>query len=353
MKYLVVFILILLLLFFPSCSDSNNDSISYFRPDTSHANFRPPRDEYLNSREDINVLIRREEHCIESVWKSGDDFRVLIRDVENSTMQHPRNDWFRFENGVVGEKTYEPPGVTMQNPWADIPATRLVSAGRNRERLSGFSFTETPNNYPWQVQWDSYFVRAMRCIDTNTFGLWLAKQGEEPILISEGHFSQPVVIPGTDWVVCSKVESWEHYPISIVVKINLNTFEKTTIDLPPSHRINPVAFINDRLLILRGSDGYLFDILTNTVEKVVDGDLSPFFLGGLGGRFFQQSSEPNKYFALSNQVTIGVYDISTFTFSPLVDTGSAWILNHEKMWVDEISNVVYLVIDDNLVEMPF
>ena len=314
--------------------------------------------EYFYIRDELNILIRREEHYVESVWKNGDDFRVLIRDDRNSTWDNTKRNWFRFENGIIGEKTYEPPGITMQNPWAGIPGSGSVRVARNRWRSTGFLFTETPNNYPWQVQWGSYFVRFIHCLDTNVSGLWLTKPGAEPVLISRGAFSSPVVIPGTDWVVSAMAnEGWQNP--NTVVKIDLNTFEKTTIDLPPARGISPVALINDRLLILGRNHAYLFDIATNSLERV-EGDFSSLVFrqrsrssGGLGGRFFQPTKVPGEYFAMANQGAIGVININTFEYTPLVNIWPLWVRDYTRMWMDELNNVVYLAIFGDLVKVQF
>jgi hypothetical protein len=306
--------------------------------------------------EEHRILIMGEDHFVESVWKNGDDFRVLIKDVENSDWKHTQRDWFKFENGVVGEKTYEPEGVTMQNPWADIPGTEAITTRNGLfssiTSLSGFQFSEHHNNYPWQVQWNSYFVRELRCLDTNTFGLWRVKPGERPVLISEGQYSGAIVIPETDWVICLRSNGgWQIS--SSVVKINLNTFEEVTLDLPlnlsPNHSTRPLAYINGKVLI---GGGYLYDVHSNTLERV-EGDFSVFQSGRLRGRFFQEASEPYHYFATGNQFTIGVFSTQDFSYTPLMRL-PLLIYVYTNMWVDEINNVVYITTSNgDLLELPF
>jgi len=91
--------------------------------------------------ENIKILIKNEDYCVESVWKNGDDFRVLIRDAERSNYEHEQLDWYKFENGVVGEKVDEPRGVTMSNPWVDVP-----------DSYKQVGFSPHLNNYPSHEQ---------------------------------------------------------------------------------------------------------------------------------------------------------------------------------------------------------
>ena len=185
-------------------------------------------------------------------------------------------------------------------------------------------------------------------------GLFLTKQDEKPILIKIGTYSSPVVIPNTDWVVCAKADKGWVYPNN-VVKIDLNTFEETVIDLPPADTMDPVVFINDKLLIIREGIGYYYDVSSDTLTEI-QGDFNcfshPVRAGyGFTGRFWQKTSEPDKYYALANQYTIGIFDIKTLKFTELMKS-DVFIYDYTQMWVDEEKDAIYAVVNNDLIEFP-
>ena len=100
---------------------------------------------------------------------------------------------------------------------------------------------------------------------------------------------------------------------------------------------------------------YLYDVYSDTYEKV-DGDFDCFpNVGrrskGFAGRFWQETSMPDKYYASRNQDTVGVFDMKTFEFTAL-ETYDIMIYSYTNMWVDEDNNVVYVAVNGDLLELP-
>ena len=307
-----------------------------------------------NSSDDIKVLIKREEHFVESVWKHGDDFRVLVKDMDNSTYKHEILEWFKFENGTVCQKADDPYGFVMQNPWADIPSSEQVWTG-DIVYLSGFLFEVHLNNFPWQAQWKSCFVRSLRQLNPSIHGLWLTEQGKEPTLISTGAYANPVVIPGTDWVVCAKADEGWANP-SIVVKIDLNTLEETVIDLPKAAWMRPIIVINNKLLLLRNEkynssvsdyiiEFYMYDAKSDFLEKV-EGDFHCLLTKTK--RPLQISSESERLFVLEDDCIISSFNTRTFRSKKI----ASYEVSIDDMWVDEENNIVYAVSNGDLLELP-
>ena len=289
-------------------------------------------------------------HRLESVWKNGDDLIVLIRDGNSSYRQNQSFSWHIFENGAVGEKTDAPEDFNMHEPWADVPPNEVIYRGIINRTGSyvGPLFEEHHNNYPWQTQWEQYNVRYFRYYtrSDHMYGLWLTQQGENPILIAQGMYSSPVVIPDTDWLVCMKANMGGWANGSTLVRINLNTFEETLIDLP-SRTWTRVTVIDGKILIYSGAS-YIYDVTSNTSERV---ESNFNFLTFIRGRPLQQSSEPGVYFVLSNQFTIGRFDINTYSLIEFARLDRT-IYNNDHMWVDEENNIVYVVSGGNLISVP-
>lgn len=284
---------------------------------------------YIDNAE---ILIRNEDYSVQSVWKNGDDFRVLIKDEENSTYNYDKLDWYTFDNHCVGNIADEPDGIRIKGAWDDVSPERLFGS-------------QHFNNYPWQTAWGNYFVRAL------DHGLFLTAQGETPKLVVKGWYSSPVVIPNTDWVVCEKsINGWQN-PRQLV-RINLKTSEEIEMALPPSASVSPQVLLNGRLLVIRITEDayeqYFYDIATDTLEKVY-GDFA--CVSDLKGRFLQASSEPDKYFALDGQHKIGIFDTKEYTFTEIAQT-PLLIDDNDHMWIDEKDGKAYIVVNEDLISIP-
>lgn len=286
------------------------------------------------------LLINSDDYCVRSVYKNGDDFRVLIKDKENSSYNYEKLEWHSFENGIVGDIVDEPDGFTIAKAWDDIPDHKI--------------YYEHLNNYPWLATWGDHTIKLWRekTDDGNISGLFLTKENEEPVLICKGDFSSPVVIPGTDFVVCEEAENgWQDE--RKLVKINLRTSEKTDIDFLEAESVSPIICLDGKLLIgckpIDGSYGYyMYDISDDTMAQV-SGDFS--CLTFLSGRALQPTSVPNKYYVLGNQHSVGIFDAETYKFKEL-KRSPVTIYNNDYVWVDEEEGKMYVVVNDDLISLP-
>lgn len=288
------------------------------------------------------LIINNKDYKVKAVYKNGDDFRVLILNEEESTYKYQKLEWYYFRDNKIAERAEEPREFTLENAWDNIPDDVLI-----QEHL---------NNYPWLTSWDEYSVKIYE--DKNSFqrinGIYLTKKGEKPKLISEGVYADPVVIPNTDFVVVQEgAEGWTK-PRKLV-KINLKTGEKTDMNFPTGESIYPIMWLNNRLLIFyKPADEtlpygyYMYNIVNDTKEQVW-GDFG--CLSYLEGKMLQKTSQPDKYFTLGNQHTVGIFNSKTYQFDELL-TLPVTIYNNDYIWVDEKESKLYLIINEDLVSIP-
>ncbi|HIW57009.1 MAG TPA: copper amine oxidase N-terminal domain-containing protein [Firmicutes bacterium] len=307
---------------------------------------------------DAELLIDASKHYIESVWKNGDDFRVCVRGEDGELT------WRRFVNNTVDVEVPEPSGVTLQDAWDDVP-NPYPGDEPTAEEPNGYLIYKELNNYPWQVEWNGYRVRAMRKYTGGEYadGLWLTKIGEEPRLIATGEYANPVVDAYDDLVFCEKSINGFDKPTQLV-KIDLNTYEETPVDfgvetyyadeLPYS--LDPIAMVrnNAHLFTMYEDFYYCYDPITGTAKNVSD-DPVPGLDDELNERFLQNRSG-GEYYAVdnessSNTTTLGVLDIQTFEFTPIAEYEDT-LLTSNDVWVDEDENAVYAVCDGNLYSLP-
>lgn len=286
------------------------------------------------------LLINNEDNYVRSVYKNGNDFRVLIQCKENSENSGKKLEWHSFNGGTLGGIVDEPDGFAIENAWAGVP-----------EDASRY---EHLNKYPWLSSWGDKSVKLLSVSsgDRQIYGLFLTGENEEPVPISLGDFSDPVVILGTDFVVCEEAPNgW--VGLRKLVKINLKTFEKTDIDFPESESVSPMICLDGKLLIgckpVEGSYRYyMYDISNDTIERVY-GDFN--CLTYLSGRALQPTSEPNKYYVLGNQYSVGIFDAETYTFTELTHS-PVMIYNNDYVWVDEDEGKMYVVVNGDLISLP-
>lgn len=289
------------------------------------------------------LIINNKDYKVRAVYKNGDDFRVLINNKDKLANTREKLEWYYFRDNRIAEKTEEPEGFTLANAWDNIPDDVLI-----QEHL---------NNYPWIASWNEYSIAIYE--DTNSSprinGIYLTKKGEEPKLVSKGTYSDPVVIPNTDFVVVQEaIHGWEN-PRKLV-KINLKTGEKNDMNFPIGADIFPVMWLNGRLLVYYRAyniipyeyDYYMYNIVNDTKE-IADGDFE--CLTYLEGKMLQKTSQPDMYFTLGNQNTVGIFNTKTYKFDELL-TLPVTIYNNDYIWVDEEESKLYVIINEDLVSIP-
>jgi len=178
----------------------------------------------------------------------------------------------------------------------------------------------------------------------------LDKKIEAPVIV----LHNLIVIPSTNWVVCSRAEKGWANPNDIV-KIDLETFQEYTLNLSPSDTLYPIVYINNRLLIAREKEQYsfeyfLYDIQAYTFESV-KGDFGELD-SNLRERFMQPSPNQNEYYSTTRGggTTIGTFNFNSFRFKKIAYFDGLHF-DSADMWINEQHNVLYLVINHDLLEI--
>jgi hypothetical protein len=300
------------------------------------------------------TLIKKEDYLVEAVWKEGADFRILVKEGQKAQ-------WYSFDGEKVGEQVTEPNGYMLEDIWGDIP-------GENEEEPGQYRYDEYQNNYPWQITWNTYRIRALKSFDANVNGLWATKAGKEPRLICEGFYFNPVVIPGTDWVVCSKSENEDisqaggAHPYDLV-RINIRTHQELFIDLPPSESINPLILYKGKVLIVQHDSNdriykiYFYDPVLDKIMKpliVQDSTMKQWDIDVIirraRKRFLQPTGKPDEFYAVSNR-KLGVFNMKTMDFK-IIRQYRRIRMDSEDIWVDKTEEKVYFVKDNELISLP-
>ena len=291
----------------------------------------------------LEVLIKGEDHEIEAVWKDGDDMRVQVKEPNEPGNYKDIYHWYVFRDGEIAERAETPGGMQPEDAWADIPKEHL--------------YDDYLNNYPWNITWKSYRVRAMRD-EYNQDALYLTKEGEKPKLITHGTFAYPIVIPGSDYAVCAYAEHGWAKPNTIVT-VNLKTFEITPLDIPADDELTPCAYFNGLVYIQGIGVWYTYDLETDTVTKL---SIQPSGLSEIRERNLQPTQEENVYYTVGSIQdasvskyyyvdTIGKLDINTLAFTPILACPGLQF-DAMDLWVDEKENVAYIAHWGDLLRIP-
>ncbi len=293
------------------------------------------------------ILIPREREQVQTVWKEGDDLRVLVKNPEKVLL------WLGVDpqSGAILGPVEEPAGFEYLEADADIP--------------HGFRYSKTHFGYPWRVRANDAFVRSGTFSETS--GLWLTRRGAEPELLSEGVFLGETVSSDGKWCAVAKALGPNWATPNIVLLVHLETGRMTTVDLPPADTLRVITYLpeKERFLLIRsckeGKDRaenpeyYTLAPETGELEKV-SGIFWP--LSRLASRPLQQVSDSPLYWAAIHGrlsggkpgTTVGQYDRETFSFYPLIELPTLYFQS-DNMWVDEQEGKIYAVIGEDLVRI--
>lgn len=262
--------------------------------------------------------------------------------------------WFILNGTILGNKITEPEGLSLHNIWEDIPHE--------------FRSDTYHNNYPWQIRWRDYFVRILSINDED--GLWLCKKGSNPVLIHEGNYASPIVIPESNWMVAAKTNGDWSVPNDIV-RINLKSKEEYVVNIPPADNFEPIAYLpaHQKVLLYRVRDQEtygdrkpvgpekpeysLLDAATGETA-IVQGEFRPLF--DQTYRPLQSTGNPDEFWAAINTpaqstTTVGRYNAKDFTFKTECAFSNI-LFSSMDMWVDEQAGKIYIVVNNDLLQFP-
>ncbi len=343
----------------------------------------------------LEIMYADENLQARTLWKNGDDFRLLIEDaprrqqmqkeierayegegegegedadieddsprpVEGTkpvTWQERRQKveregfyWYKYADGKLSELVAQPPGVEYFPPIDGLPGTPVV--GQWKARTPGFE------------------IRA------DYEGLYKIVGGRST-KIKEDIYNKPLVTPNGRWVIVTKVS--DGYEPGLV-RINLLTGKEFKIDLPKYFRNEAVAYIPslNKVLLFGGNyeyDGegedyegaeeaenpetgkgnhYLLDADTGVLLNVSASEVRP--LKQQTYRALQPAGTPDTFWAAipdedKKQTQFGTYNAKTLQFKnlltiPQIQFGSM------NTWVDEKEGKLYFVYEGHLLRLP-
>jgi hypothetical protein len=305
------------------------------------------------------VLIKKEDYQVKDVWKDGEDFRILIKEGK-------QYNWHRFDGIKIGKSVAAPEDYPSLDDWSDIPKKKKGESG-------SYLCDRDYNSYPQYIVWNGYRVRSMESYDTEEYGLWLTRKEKPPILVKAGNYIRPIVIPGTDWVVCMKLGlKWDEDGSQEFVRVNLKTHKEEKVNISPLTSAKPLLLYDNRLLIIGDAPElgaeevdysrsyYSYDVVTNKVEKWnkeqagtesnVNADYLSRIIQDIGGKFLQSTGKPDEFYTV-NAYTVGKINLKTMHFK-MIRSYVTMDLDSMNIWVDEPNEKVYAVDDGELIELP-
>lgn len=300
----------------------------------------------------LEIIIPRETAQVRTVWKQGDDLRVLVNEDWNSPH------WRRVS--LADKKLLE---------TVDEPAASPILAAK-RDLHPDFQIESDYHfRYPWQVRSGDATIHAGRFKDVQ--GLWRCRVGKEPELIAKGWFSGELVSADGRWCVAAKVigQSWAEP--NTVVRIDLGTKQEFPLKLEPADNFDPLAFVGSRskFLVVRNRDwqnakagpespeSYLLDPASGDLEKI-EAESGPRVEGGprplqavSGSPTLSWMADGGVYSGTGAQATLGKYDSNSFRFE-VVGEFKGIHFDSSTMWVDEAEGMIYAAMDGDLVRIP-
>ena len=318
----------------------------------------------------LRILFADKDLAAKTVWKNGDDLRLLIEDealreqIEKELDEQAQAEataenydyekgyevnqkrraarafdhisWRKLVNEKVAELTTQPPGIEAV-PQRDNNAV-ASSPGA------------------WKARAGNIEIRA----DQN--GLYKVVRGQLT-RIREGFYDEPLITANGRWAIATSYSEG-----SKLVRVNMTNNREFPIAIPES--ISWAAQANvpgiNRVL-LRGSefsghDGeeapssttYMFLDPETGVAEPVRGEVRP--LSQLTIRALQATATPDDFWAAipeegRKETVLGLYNMKTLTFKPMQRIPRI-LFNSMDMWVDEKEKTIYLVYMGHLLSIP-
>ncbi|MCL2810679.1 MAG: hypothetical protein FWD25_02180 [Clostridia bacterium] len=317
----------------------------------------------------IRVLIPNTEHYVVDVWKEGDDFRVLVLDdvkegekihlfVNRELVEVPEAGgsafmaWRRFADGIVGDYTEDYPYLPAF--WHQYDPEWLIDDEDGLHRML--------NSHTWQVTWNDYLVRSGEAEDAErTIGLWLVSMDQEPIFVHFGTYVTPIVVPGSDEVISTKFKEGEGIVYTLIVSVDLNTFEEEVLLSAFPNSLTACAYLDGKLLIRAVSheqpDVVMYALADPMSNEITQVDTS---IGGAltqtKQRPLQSAGKPGEYYIVIDNYldmardhsTIGRFNVHDLSFEHML-TLNGVIIDQSATWVDAETKTVYSCYDGELV----
>ncbi|MGI8786215.1 MAG: HEAT repeat domain-containing protein [Pyrinomonadaceae bacterium] len=323
----------------------------------------------------LEILFEDERLQAEAVWKTGDDFRILVNDQDRrkqidkelnkqDTADDEKADadsdyekieaakqkrreqrafenyaWHKFADGKFAELTDQPAQIEFLPKQTGIPIRT--------------------NEHQWKARAANVEVQA------SDDGLYKIARGQT-VKLRDGYYGKPVVTPNGRWAIATKYGEEE---APRLVRINLLTNKQFKINADDYPIFETVAFVPslNRVLIFgggyqeyetedddmsqRNGEYFLLDAETGVMQKV-KGEIRP--LAQQTYHPLQTTGAVDEFWAAipdaeKNETQVGVYNAKTLSFKSMLKIPQI-TFNSMKMWVD--ANKVYFVYQGHLLALP-
>lgn len=358
----------------------------------------------------LEIILDEKNVKAKSLWKDGDDFRVLVIDEKQQTQIYEEierkanearsslnidnfEDASEYYNrySVINSEIQQQRAERKFEPyvWRNVRDKKLgdkISQPAEDHSISEngqfpeVAELETPESI-WKARTSEFELRKG---NYQKAGLWkIARNGlVTPVAENDNYTNSAVVSADGKWAVIGK--NSDDYYITEIYRINLRTGKEHKIELPKSPLAKPVAYIQSLNKFLVFSSGfedvseypeyiikelnarfakgdlnnkpayYLLDADTGSL-KAVTGEFAPF--EQITFRNLQKTSNVNEFWAAipnakSRDTKIGRYDAKTFKFTEVMKVPEIKLTSMD-IWIDEKDAKLYFIYEGNLLGLPF
>jgi hypothetical protein len=356
----------------------------------------------------LEVLLADEKQVARSVWKNGNDLRVLVEDKnKEEEIQKNLEEQFESENSVeIDEEDYEQlqqRREAQEKRRQENKYAHFFWRGLENGTLGGvltqplevpylYDETQFPETSgfesdprAWQVRAGNYEIRT----SSEEGELYKVSNSQTPVKFKEGYYGSPIVTADGKWVIVTKLsENGGDY--QTIARINLQTGKEFPVNLPPADNFDAIAFVasQNKVLVHREKrspyygyrqnqdedeeekpvapdkddknpspqtpEYYLLDAATGATQ-IVKGEFRP--LETLTHRPLQAVvGAPDEFWAAiydkkAKETAVGRYNTKTFAFQPVTKFPNIE-LDSMDIWVDEKEAKVYFVYSGHLLSAP-
>ncbi len=339
----------------------------------------------------LEVLLADDKLKAQTIWKDGEDFRVLVDDAtlrkqtekEVEETESPREEIDEESEEETEKTSAELAKIERQNEklarqkeyasyaWYKFDKTNLLETTVQPPFVEFIPLTDSfivqPNQQQWKARTATVEIR------TDNEGLYKISRGQFT-KIRSGYYHNSIVTPNGRWVIATKYAGDEgdgegDYYSSSLVRINLATNKEFKVKIESDYEsMETVAFLPalNKVLIFSGYGESEADIAEREgVFFLLDPDTGlaqP--LRGEARPLMQQTFRPLQPLAasadefwtavperVSNTTEFGIYNAKTLKFKSLLKIPQI-IFDSMAMWVDEKENKLYFVYQEQLLALP-
>lgn len=332
----------------------------------------------------LEVLLADDKFTARSIWKNGEDFRVLVEDNEKKKLideeleklakadedldnpdenSYEKNmarraeagykhfSWRKIENGKI---------TTIETAQPN----EIFFLGNKTDRKDSYRTNSTPE--VWNRRADGFEFTTGNYEERKLFKI--ARSGAETI-IKQGNYLTPVVSSDGKWLIAEKDLGEDQG--SKLVRINLQNGNEFVVNsIPPADSISVLTFVNSQYKFLVGRakfpysrekdnpspktpEYYLLDPNTGAAQ-ITKSDFQPLLDQTYRG--LQPTNNPSEYWAARFNdemkfTEIGRFNDKTAMFKTVLQLPDI-SLDSMDIWIDEKDSKIYFVYEGHLLSIP-